>query len=244
MKLTGKAALVTGGGRGIGRAMALAFAEAGRDVAVLGRTQAEIDAVAAEIEALGRRGVAEVCDVTDRAAVERAIDAAAAKLGRLDILVNNAGGGTERTARRRRRSRPLGAGDRSQPARHVLLHPGRVPHLKAAGGGKIINVGSGMGHQPRKGNSSYNAAKAGVWMLTRCLAMELWEHGIDVNELIPGPVYTELTSDIFPQAEPHPQIEGEQIKRPEDVVPIAMFLATHPPGGPTGQTFSLARRPI
>ncbi|MEQ8789652.1 MAG: SDR family oxidoreductase [Pirellulaceae bacterium] len=244
MKLTGKTALITGGGRGIGRAMALAFARQGADVAVLGRTQAEIDEVASQIEALGRRGVAEICDVTDRAAVERAIEAAVKKLGRLDILVNNAGGGTERTR--------VGEDDPDGWVRaiEVNLHGtyfctrAALPHLKAAGGGKIINVGSGMGHQPRKGNSSYNAAKAGVWMLTRCLAMELWEHGIDVNELIPGPVYTELTSDVFPQSGPHPQIEGEQVKSPEDVVPIAMFLATQPQGGPTGQSFSLARRPI
>jgi len=244
MKLTGKAALVTGGGRGIGRAIALAIAAEGGDVAVLGRTQVEIEAAAAEIQAMGRCGVSEVCDVTDCAAVQRAVDSAVEHLGRLDILVNNAGGGTERTR--------VGEDDPEGWVRaiEVNLHGtyyctrAALPHLKAAGGGKIINVGSGMGHQPRKGNSSYNAAKAGVWMLTRCLAMELWEDGIDVNELIPGPVYTELTSDIFPQRGPHPQIEGEQVKAPEDVVPIAMFLATHPPGGPTGQSFSLARRSI
>jgi 3-oxoacyl-[acyl-carrier protein] reductase len=61
---------------------------------------------------------------------------------------------------------------------------------------------------------------------------------------IPGPVYTELTSDIFPQRGPHPQIEGKRVKRPEDVAPLALFLAAHAPGGPTGQSFSLARRPI
>ena len=244
MKLTGKAALITGGGRGIGRAIALACAEAGADVAVLGRTQSEIDAVAAEVAAMGCNGVAEVCDVTDRLAVDRAISSAVEKLGRLDILVNNAGGGTERTR--------IGDDDPDGWVRaiEVNLHGtyfctrAALPHLKAAGGGKIINVGSGMGHQPRKGNSSYNAAKAGVWMLTRCLEMELWDDGIEVNELIPGPVYTELTSDIFPKGGAHPKIEGEQVKLPEDVVPIAMFLATHPLGGPTGQTFSLARRPI
>lgn len=244
MKLTGKAALITGGGRGIGRAIVLACAGAGADVAVLGRTWSEIDAVAAEIAAMGRLGVAEVCDVTDCTAVDRAVVSAVEKLGRLDILVNNAGGGTERTY--------IGDDDPENWVRVIELNlhgtyfctRAALPYLKAAGGANIINIGSGMGHQPRKGNSSYNSAKAGVWMLTRCLAMELWSDGIEVNELIPGPVYTELTSNIFPQAGAHPQIEGEQIKRPEDVVPIAMFLATHPPGGPTGQSFSLARRPI
>ncbi len=244
MKLKDKAALITGGGRGIGRAIALACAEAGANVAVLGRTQSEIESVAADVMAMGRVGVAEVCDVTNRTAVDRAVASVVERLGRLDILVNNAGGGAERTY--------VGDDDPDSWVRVIELNlhgtyfctRAALPYLKAAGGAKIINVGSGMGHQPRKGNSSYNAAKAGVWMLTQCLAMELWNDGIEVNELIPGPVYTELTSDIFPRAGAHPQIEGERVKRPEDVVPLAMFLATHPPGGPTGQSFSLARRPI
>ena len=116
--------------------------------------------------------------------------------------------------------------------------------MKAAGGGKIINIGSGMGHQPRTNNSSYNAAKAAVAMFTKCLALEVWEHNIVVNELIPGPVATRLTADIFESDAPHPQFASEWVKEPQDVVPMAMFLATQPDRGPTGQTFSIARRPI
>ena len=113
-----------------------------------------------------------------------------------------------------------------------------------SGGGRIINVGSGMGHQPRPGNSSYKVAKAGFWMLTRCLALELWQENIVGNVLVPGPVHTELTDDIFQPLAPHPSIESEWVKRPEDVPPLALFLAAQPVTGPTGQTFSLARRPI
>jgi 3-oxoacyl-[acyl-carrier protein] reductase len=119
-----------------------------------------------------------------------------------------------------------------------------LPGMKSLGGGKIINVGSGMGHQPRPNNSSYNAAKAAVAMLTKCLSIELWEHNIAVNELIPGPVATKLTADIFQADTPHPAFASEWVKRPEDVVPMAMFLATQPDKGPTGQTFSIARRPV
>jgi len=216
MQLEGKVALVTGGGRGIGRAIAVALAQAGADVCVTARSVDEIEAVAAEISALGR----------------------------LDILVNNAGGGLERNH--------VGDDNPDNWSRVIEINllgtyycsRAALPHLKQSGAGKIINVGSGMGHHPRTGNSSYNTAKAGVWMLTRCLAMEVWQDNITVNELIPGPVYTKLTSDIFLPDKPHPAFETEWIKQPADVVPLALFLATQPATGPTGQTFSLTRRPI
>ena len=112
------------------------------------------------------------------------------------------------------------------------------------GGGTIINVGSGMGHQARSGNSSYNAAKAGVWMFTRCLAMEVWQDDVTVNELIPGPVHTELTSGIFEADQPHPSEPSEWVKRADQVAPLAVFLASQGSKGPTGQSFSLARRPL
>jgi 3-oxoacyl-[acyl-carrier protein] reductase len=103
-----------------------------------------------------------------------------------------------------------------------------------------------MGHTARAGNAAYNAAKAGLWMFTRCLAMEVWEQGIDVNELIPGPVYTRLTDGFFaPPGGAAPSLaDSERVKTPDDCVPLALFLATQPPGGPTGQSFSLARRPL
>ena len=244
MQLQGKAALITGGGRGIGRAVALAFAGEGADVCVSARSRDEIEDVADEICSAGRKGIAELCDIADCRAVEAMVNSAAERLGRIDILVNNAGGGEERNT--------VGQDDPENWA-HVIevnlsgtyyCSRAALPHLKQAGGGTIINVGSGMGHQARAGNTSYNAAKAGVWMLTRCLALEVWGDGITVNELIPGPVLTKLTSAFFELDKAHPAYESELVKQPEDVVPLALFLATQPPGGPTGQSFSLARRPI
>jgi len=244
MQLLGKCAIVTGGGRGIGRAIALAFAREGADICVVARTQSQIDEVTAEIRRLGRKATAIACDVTDFSAVESAVKDAAGTLGQIDILVNNAGGGEERTT--------VGADD-PQVWRHVIelnllgtyyFSREVLRHLRESGGGTIINVGSGMGHQARVGNSSYNAAKAGVWMLTRCMAMELSEENITVNELIPGPVATELTSGLFEENKPHPSIPGEWVKGPENVVPVALFLAVQGSHGPTGQSFSLARRPL
>ncbi|NQV25227.1 MAG: SDR family oxidoreductase [Rhodopirellula sp.] len=242
--LAGQVAVITGGGRGIGRAIAIAYAEAGAHLCVTARTSSEIDQVAAEINQAGGRAIAVVCDVSNRASVEAMIDRTVSEFSRLDLLVNNAGGGLERTL--------VGEDDPNVWQNVIEINllgtyfctRAALPHLKADGGGKIINVGSGMGHQPRAKNSSYNVAKAGVWMLTRCLSMELWEAGVTVNELIPGPVYTELTADIFPRDQAHPGISSEWVKDPVDVVPMAVMLAMQSAKGPTGQSFSLARRPL
>jgi len=242
--LTGQVALITGGGRGIGRAIAAAYADAGAAVCVTARTASEIEQVVAEIQDVGGQAIAVTCDVSDRASVESMIEQTVKQLGQLDILVNNAGGGLERTL--------VGEDDPDTWQRVVEINllgtyfctRAALPYLKAEGGGKIINVGSGMGHQARAKNTSYNVSKAGVWMLTRCLALELWEAGVTVNELIPGPVYTELTADVFPKDQAHPGISSEWVKAPEDVVPLALMLATQSEKGPTGQSFSLARRPL
>lgn len=242
--LDGQAAIITGGGRGIGRAIALAYAEAGADVCVTARSKSEIEQVAGQICQSGGRAIAVTCDVAERQSVEAMIQQAFNEFGRLDILVNNAGGGLERTL--------VGEDDPDVWRQVVEINllgtyyctRAALPHLKADGGGRIINIGSGMGHQPRAKNSSYNVSKAGVWMLTRCLSLELWESGVTVNELIPGPVHTDLTADIFPKNQAHPAISSEWVKSPEDVVPLAMMLATQSDKGPTGQSFSLARRPL
>ncbi len=243
MQLTGKSAVVTGGGRGIGRSIALAFAREGADVSVTARSTEQIQQVAEEIESLGRQAVAIQCDVTQRTQVESMIEQSAKELGGIDILVNNVGGGEERTY--------VGQDNPDMWAKVIEVNllstyyvsRAALPHLKK-NGGSIINVGSGMGHQARAGNSSYNSAKAAVWMFTRCLALEVWQDNITVNELIPGPVYTELTSTIMEPDKPHSRVESEWVKWPDDVAPLAVFLAAQGPKGPTAQSFSLARRPI
>lgn len=247
MQLEGKRVLITGGGRGIGKAVAIAFAREGADICVSARSSDQIDAVAAEVNEIGRKGMALVCDIADPPAVRDMVDAAVDGLGGLDILVNNAGGAIVR--------KPVVESDPGQWKSTVDINllgtyyctRAALPHMILSGrGGKIINVGSGMGHTARPNNTAYNVAKAGMWMFTRCLALEVWEHGIEVNELIPGPVYTELTQGYFepPGGNPPPIAPSERVKTPEECVPLAMFLAAHPPGGPTGQSFSLARRPL
>jgi 3-oxoacyl-[acyl-carrier protein] reductase len=242
-KLAGKLALVTGGGRGIGRAIALAFAKEGANICVFARTESEIQNVAKEVEALGRKALAVVTDVTARDQVGKMAEQVSQGFGRVDILVNNAGGGGE--------SSPILESDPDAWTKVVnvnlmsayLITQAILPLMTDAGG-KIINVGSGMGHRSGAGSSAYRVGKAGLWMLTCCLAEELWENGIDVNELIPGPVATDLTKKNFQVGGAPPFAPSERVKTPEEVTPLALWLATQEPGGPTAQSFSLTRRPI
>lgn len=238
--LSGKVAVVTGSGRGIGRAIAIAYAAEGADLVLAARSAAELEAVAAEARALGRRAIAVRTDVTRRGAVEDLAGAVRTAFGRLDILVNNAGGGLEHK----------GILD-SDPDLWVedvtvncvsayLVSRALLPLMVESGGGRVINVGSGMGHRPTANGCAYHVGKAGLWMFTRCLAEEVWQHNITVNELIPGPVATRLTASSGPP----PYSDSEVMKEPEDVAPLALYLATQPDHGPTAQSFSLTRRSI
>ena len=243
-QLSGKIAVVTGSGRGIGRAVAVAFAREGADLALAARGASELESAAEEIRGLGRRAIAVPTDVTRRDRVDALAAAVRSRFGRLDILVNNAGGGLERS--------PILDSDPDLWIEDVtvncisayLVSRALLPLMIESGGGRVINVGSGMGHRPTGSGSAYHVGKAGMWMFTRCLAEEVWRHNITVNELIPGPVATRLTGGHMRVGGPPPYADSEVIKQPEDVAPLALFLATGPDAGRTAQSFSLTRRPI
>ena len=240
--LSGKVAIVTGAGRGIGRAIALAYARAGAAVCCAARTVAEIHGTVQDIVASGGQGLVVPTDVTQLAAVQQMVQGTVDTFGGLDILVINAGVDGERQPvegshpaawRTTLEVNLLGAYYCAQAA---------IPALKQRGAGKIITVGSGLGHRGMVGRSDYACAKAGLWMLTRVLAQELGPYNISVNELIPGPVVTRMAGEQASQRQGVFAIEGEWAKTPDDVVPLALFLATQPSIGPTAQSFSLMRR--
>ncbi len=242
ISLKGKVAVITGAGRGIGRAIALGYARAGAAVGCAARTTSDIDQLVAQIHAEGGAALAIRTDVTQRDAVIHLFEQVATHFGGIDIAVINAGVYLDRNSIED--SDPdaweitiavnlLGAFHCAQAA---------IPHLKKRGGGKIITIGSGLGHRGSPGSSAYACSKAGLWMLTRILAMELRQFRISVNELIPGPVHTTLSQPHTGKTSVIPQIEQEWVKQPEDIVPLALFLATQPDVGPTAQSFSLMRR--
>ena len=233
-QLSGKVAIVTGAGRGIGKAIAQAYARAGAAVCCAARTEVDVRATVQTIMASGGQGLAVSTDVSQLATVQQMVQVTVKTFGGLDILVINAGIDADRRSvadsdpeawRTTLEVNLLGAYYCAQAA---------IPALKQRGTGKIITVGSGLGHRGMLERSAYACSKAGLWMLTRVLAQELAPYNISVNELIPGPVVTSATGAQATQRQGVFAIEGEWIKTPDEVVPLALFLATQPSLGPDG----------
>ena len=238
--LTGKVAVITGAGRGIGRALAVGFAQQGDRVVCAARTLTQLDETVRAIHDAGGDAIAVRCDVTDAAAVERLYSLTRDQFGALDIVIANAGGNFSRQS-----VEESDISDWELTVRVNLIGvyyscKFAIPDLKGKGG-HIIVVGSGVGHRVvDEAHSAYGASKAGAWMFVRALAAELRPYNICVNELIPGLVQTEITARVNRSDESAFGVEW--FKQPEDVLPLALFLATQPLTGPTGQSFSLMRR--
>ena len=242
--LNGKVAIITGAGKGIGKAVAIAYAKQGMSVCCIARTLSDIVSTVNEIKESGGNAMAISCDVTNYENVKEAMQKAYERYGGIDLVLVNAGTDTEKL--------PIDELDIAEWKRVMDVNlngafytvKAAIPYLKRNGSGKIITIGSGMGHKGRADDSAYSCSKAGLWMLTRVLAQELSEYRISVNELIPGPVITDMGKDSMKDERSAFSINGEWIKSPDDVTDLAIFLAGQPGAGSTAQSYSLMRRDL
>jgi len=226
--LDGRVALVTGGGTGICRGIALAFAAHGCDVAITSRKQEHLDPTAEELRARGRRALAKAADVRDPAAVAGVVDATVAELGRLDILVNGAAGNFICLAEN---LSPNGFGTVVDIDLKGTFHVSRaaLPHLKARGG-SVVNISATLPYLGTMGQSHAAAAKAGIDSLTRTLACEWGPYGIRVNGIAPGPIEgTEGVRRLTNERSREHAIRGNPLGRMgtvDDIANAALFLCS------------------
>lgn len=238
--LTGKVAIVTGGSRGIGRAIALAFAEAGADVIACARGREAVADTAAEIRRRGRRTLEITCDVADEEQVRHLMDQTAGEFGRIDILVNNAGF-----------SPPLAPLEKTSLAdwKNVidvnltgafLCTKAVFPHMKARRSGSIINMGSILGQVGLNWTGPYGVTKAGLFQLTRVAATEWARHGIRVNAIAPGFVETDMIADVMANEQIAGNLKGRTLQKrfgqAEEIVGAALLFASDAGSYITGQT--------
>jgi NAD(P)-dependent dehydrogenase (short-subunit alcohol dehydrogenase family) len=239
--LDGKNALVTGGGRGLGKAMASALAEAGANIAIIDVNRENAEQSADEITEIGVETTAVEADVTDEAEMEAMVEKVIDRLGSIDVLLNNAGvtsnaPAAEMSVEDWQRTINVNLTGVFLCAKHV----GR--HMIEQGSGSIINISSMSGFvanypQPQIG---YNASKAGVIMVTRSLASEWAEHGIRVNSIAPGYMRTDLVDEVLEEDPEMEEIWLEytplgRLGQPEELGGIVVFLASEASSYMTGE---------
>jgi NAD(P)-dependent dehydrogenase (short-subunit alcohol dehydrogenase family) len=240
-RLAGKIAVITGGGSGIGRAIALAFGREGAKVAVFGRTQTTLDAVVKELAGMGAEGLAVVCDVTCMSEILSAVETAEKAFGPVNVLVNNAGVLSVSTAE----SITEDDWDRviaTNLKGPFLMSRAVLAAFRRAGHGSIVNIGSVLGLIAMKDRAAYCASKGGLTLLTKAMALDHAHEKIRVNCICPAIVETELVKGLFDEAEQGRKAREARIATlpmgrfgtPKDVAELAVFLASDESSWMTG----------
>lgn len=244
-RLEGKVAVVTGGGRGIGKAVALAYAREGAAVAIASRTRREVEQTAAEAEMEGARAIAVPSDVTDEAAVTRLMETVLTAFGRCDILVTAAGVPGPVAEVADLSLAEWEAGIRGNLTGTFLCCRAAIPHMRRQRSGRILNVSSGLAVNPLAGISVYSAAKAAIAQFSRVLAQEEAPRGLHVFAVHPGIVRTALVEELHASGDPRaPAAFRDRVERleasgnlirPEQAATLFVFLATDAANDLAGQ---------
>jgi 3-oxoacyl-[acyl-carrier protein] reductase len=237
----GKVALVTGGTRGIGRAIAAAFSSLGVEVAITGRDAARVAEAAQELSREAPRAVKGVAmDVADRDAVDSAVKALVQERGRIDILVNNAGIARDNLLMRMKPDDWESVIATNVNGLYYCSQAVLRPMIRQRGG-RIINMSSVVGLTGNPGQANYAASKAAILGFTKALAREVASRQITVNAIAPGYIETDMTRNISEDARKalFDSIPMKRIGRPEDVAATALFLASEGAGYVTGQVLSV-----
>lgn len=251
MKLKNKVAMITGAGRGIGKAIAEGFAKEGADVALIARTEAELNRTAETIRAIGRRVFLIQADISNPVSVENFVKAILNEFGQIDILVNNAG-----------IQGPIGilTENNSKEWTHTIsvnlfgtffCMKAVLPHMIERRQGKIINLSGGGATAPRPNFSAYAASKAAVVRLTETVAEEVKPFNIQVNAVAPGAINTHMLEEVLAAGNAAGEIAISQANRQkqsggdslEAAVALAVFLASDKSGSLTGKLISAAHDP-
>lgn len=240
-RLAGKSAVITGGGTGIGQAIALAFAREGARVAVAGRRKEKLDETLRLLQQAGCSALALECDVTNAVDAQRVVKSAEDAFGKVNVLVNNAGALSVSTVENITEAdwdRVMATNVKGP----FLMSRAALPTMRRAGGGSIINVGSVLGIVAIRDRAAYCASKGGVSMLTKAMALDHAHDHIRVNCLCPSIVESDMTQNLFAETEAGRQARASRLDsiplgrfgKPADIAGLAVFLASDESSWMTG----------
>jgi NAD(P)-dependent dehydrogenase (short-subunit alcohol dehydrogenase family) len=240
-RLAGKVAVITGGGTGIGQAIALAFAREGAQVAVAGRRREKLQETIAVLKQAGSEALAVECDVTNAADTERPVKSAEQCFGKVNVLVNNAGAlsvSTVETISEEEWDRVVATNLKGT----FLMSRAVLPAMRRAGGGSIVNIGSVLGIAAIRDRAAYAASKGGVTMLTKAMALDHAADKIRVNCVCPSIVESDMTQNLFAQTQAGQMARESRLAtiplgrfgKPNDIAGIAIFLASDESSWMTG----------